>query len=166
MKKCSKCKEEKGLIQFYKDKTRKDGHGYRCKPCKSQYKRENREKYNARLRANYSPEKEKIKREKYRKNEVYRQTFPNGTYYIGQSTWGASRRLGWHFKDALHRIKNGNPHIDKMIRSGIKRSDILVEIIRVFPKGQEKEMKQLERSIIKQSISDQNFLNMRIHSEH
>jgi len=34
-KKCPSCNEEKGYAEFFKDKSRKDGHGIYCKPCKS-----------------------------------------------------------------------------------------------------------------------------------
>lgn len=33
LKQCSLCKEVKPIIEFHKDKTRKDGHKYRCKTC-------------------------------------------------------------------------------------------------------------------------------------
>ena len=33
MRKCNKCKEAKPLSAFYKDSSRPQGHGYRCKPC-------------------------------------------------------------------------------------------------------------------------------------
>ncbi|HAI41575.1 MAG TPA: hypothetical protein DCM40_27410, partial [Maribacter sp.] len=36
-KKCTKCKIEKPLTEFHKDKYRKDGHSPRCKTCKAQY---------------------------------------------------------------------------------------------------------------------------------
>jgi hypothetical protein len=35
MKKCSKCKTIKPKINFPKDKSRKDGYGYRCSECKN-----------------------------------------------------------------------------------------------------------------------------------
>ena len=34
-KKCPSCNEEKGYAEFFRDKSRKDGHGIYCKPCKS-----------------------------------------------------------------------------------------------------------------------------------
>ena len=169
MKKCSTCKEEKSKTEFYKDKTRPDGHSYVCKACNAPlafcYYRKNKEKIQARFRANYCPKKQKAKRERYRKNEVYKLTFPNGSYYIGQSQWGASRRLGWHFKDSLRADKTGrcgNPHIHKMIQDGLKREDILVEILKTFPKGQESEMKNFETLLIEQNLNDSKCLNMRI----
>jgi len=165
MKKCSKCKEQKNQTEFHRDKTRRDGYHYICKACKkpyfTRYWRENREKVQARCRANYRPEKQKAKRERYRKNEVYKLVFPNGSYYIGQSTWGAARRLGWHFSESLHK-QGGNPHIHKMIQSGLKRNEITVEIIKTFPKGQENEMKNFEALLIEQSLKDPECLNMRV----
>lgn len=37
MKTCSMCKEEKPVSEFYKNKSRKDGLSYRCKPCQKSY---------------------------------------------------------------------------------------------------------------------------------
>jgi len=34
---CSKCKEHKPLSEFDKDRTSKDGVGWRCKPCRKEY---------------------------------------------------------------------------------------------------------------------------------
>ena len=39
MKRCTKCKAEKELKEFSKDKNRKDGLSYRCKGCRSEYKK-------------------------------------------------------------------------------------------------------------------------------
>ena len=43
-KKCSKCGEVKSFSEFYKRKTSKDGLYSRCKMCKLEYKRDNKEK--------------------------------------------------------------------------------------------------------------------------
>lgn len=49
MRICYKCKEEKELTEFHKDKTQCEGHSYECKKCKSeirkQKRKENPEKY-------------------------------------------------------------------------------------------------------------------------
>jgi hypothetical protein len=46
---CSKCVLEKPLLEFYKDRTHKDGYSSTCKPCSlqtsRQWKKENRERY-------------------------------------------------------------------------------------------------------------------------
>lgn len=36
-KACNKCEEEKVLTEFYKDRSRKDGHESKCKACKKAY---------------------------------------------------------------------------------------------------------------------------------
>ena len=50
-KTCSKCKREKPLTQFSKDKSKKDGHKYVCKLCAKvrdkAYREANREELNA-----------------------------------------------------------------------------------------------------------------------
>ena len=161
MKKCNTCKKEKNKTEFHRRKKHQEARRGICKTCKRKkairYWEENGQRILATERANYRPEKEKIKREKYRKNEVYKLTFPNGSYYIGQSTWGANRRLGWHFKCAA----SGNPHINKMIQNGLKRNEVIIEIIKVFPKGQEDKMKSFEVLLIEQSLKDPECLNIR-----
>lgn len=37
MKKCNRCNGTKSLSEFYKNKTKSDGHGTRCKACMSAY---------------------------------------------------------------------------------------------------------------------------------
>lgn len=39
VKKCRVCKQDKEIIMFYKDKTRKDGYGLRCKECDKEYQK-------------------------------------------------------------------------------------------------------------------------------
>jgi len=56
---CSKCKEEKGVLDFYKDKTRKDGYRSRCKIC-CNIESSNYQKSNPHICA--------IKSKKYREN--------------------------------------------------------------------------------------------------
>ena len=43
-KKCSFCKEKKLLSEFWKDKSRKDGHSYKCKSCMKEYHKNNYKK--------------------------------------------------------------------------------------------------------------------------
>jgi hypothetical protein len=136
MKKCSKCKVEKPLSDFHKDKNRKDGHSYRCKSCKKEYnakyRTKNKEKladYDAKYRAE---NKEKIAKDyvenkeerikysaKYRaKNKaeqpncVYQiKNLENNKVYIGETTRG---ELRW--KDHLCRLR-GNRHPNKLLRA-------------------------------------------------
>ena len=48
MKKCNKCKVEKSLSEFHKDKYSKDGVDYRCKQCRANYFQNNKETYKKR----------------------------------------------------------------------------------------------------------------------
>ena len=60
MKKCNKCKVEKPLTEFYKDKSRKDGLNTPCKSCIKKYYAENKEE-RTKYRAKYYVEnKEKV----------------------------------------------------------------------------------------------------------
>jgi hypothetical protein len=71
-KKCSKCREEKTLCEFGKDKSRGDGHKFVCKPCEKK-KRNTPQAQKAQKeqsRAYYQANKEKIlKRHKVWKEE-------------------------------------------------------------------------------------------------
>lgn len=40
MKKCNRCGVAKSLDDFHKNKSSKDGHGTRCKPCSAAYNKE------------------------------------------------------------------------------------------------------------------------------
>lgn len=87
MKRCPKCDSMKSFNSFAKNKTKKDGYSSLCKECINSYKRKNRAKYlstereyrsrnrdkiNARNRANYDPEYSAMyyqaNKEIYRKN--------------------------------------------------------------------------------------------------
>ena len=69
MKKCTKCKTEKELICFSKDKYSKDGFQYVCRYCQKQYGKENKEYKKKRKQEYYLANKEKIKEyyKEYRK---------------------------------------------------------------------------------------------------
>ena len=72
-KTCNKCKQEKELAEFYREKRVKDGRRASCRCCdktsKGAYYKANSEKVNARVAA-YSkanPDKEKARNAAYRK---------------------------------------------------------------------------------------------------
>ena len=68
---CSKCKEEKPITEFGKDKGRKDGRKYNCKVCRREsqkkYYEDNQEKERARIKKYKEDNREKISawRKKY-----------------------------------------------------------------------------------------------------
>lgn len=60
-KKCGKCKEQKPLTEFYKDRTRTDGYNHKCRDCQNAYwneaqypKLKKTEKYQAKHRISVS----------------------------------------------------------------------------------------------------------------
>jgi len=74
MKKCTKCKIEKELSEFHKNKTKPDGYAYWCKECKSEYRVQynikNKEKIRKFKQIYYLKNKEKqnIYQKEYKKN--------------------------------------------------------------------------------------------------
>ena len=65
MKTCSKCKKEKPLELFHKNKWQKDGLSHYCKPCKKEAKKyeyeKNRDAYRKNQRLYYAQNKDQIK---------------------------------------------------------------------------------------------------------
>lgn len=71
---CSRCKEEKSISEFSKDRNRKDGHNYQCADCAKKrarkYREENREKVREYDRKYREKNREKVRERsrKYREN--------------------------------------------------------------------------------------------------
>ena len=69
MKVCTECKKTKGLTEFFKDKSFKDGYYSRCKECKTKstmkWRAENIEHYNASARAHNKRHYEKLRLHRY-----------------------------------------------------------------------------------------------------
>ena len=61
MKKCYKCKEEKELTEFSKNKLKKDGYDGKCKSCFKEYRENNKEKIKEYRKEYKKYNKEKIK---------------------------------------------------------------------------------------------------------
>ena len=68
MKRCSKCGIEKGLSEFAKDNSRKDGYRSQCKACIKEYNDANKEKTKEYIKEYHKANKEK-KREYYEVNK-------------------------------------------------------------------------------------------------
>lgn len=72
LKTCRYCKEQKGLDAFPKDSKSKDGKSKKCRACKAEDYRANREKYLAKAKERYRKKQEEIlakAKEDYRKNK-------------------------------------------------------------------------------------------------
>lgn len=61
MKKCHTCKIEKKLINFYKNKSRKDGYHGRCIPCTKKYTEKSKDRIKEFQKKYYKENKESIK---------------------------------------------------------------------------------------------------------
>lgn len=59
---CNKCKKEKELNQFVKDKNSKDKLSYKCKECNKKYKEDNKENIKNNWKIYYIKNKEKLKK--------------------------------------------------------------------------------------------------------
>ena len=75
VKRCSKCKKEKPITEFYKNRVRKDGYKQYCKVCCSildkEYRKQNPEKYRQIRRTSYIKHMTPNKRFNYRLKGVY-----------------------------------------------------------------------------------------------
>lgn len=69
MKKCSKCKESKLIVEFSKDKYRKDGLKNQCKSCRKAHYQDNKEQVLAQHKEYYQANREK----KLERQKVYKQ---------------------------------------------------------------------------------------------
>lgn len=71
-KMCNKCSIEKQLIQFSKDKTRKDGYSYTCKSCKNKYTKKWYDDNKGVIKEHYLENKEEVlqkRKDYYNKNK-------------------------------------------------------------------------------------------------
>lgn len=76
MKKCGRCKEDKELSEFSKDKRAKDGLRWECKTCWQQYYVKNKQKlseYHAQYQREHYDRVSEIKKKYYNKIKVSKQ---------------------------------------------------------------------------------------------
>jgi len=77
MKKCGRCKEEKELSEFGKDKRAKDGVCWECRECKAKYCLEHKQKiseYHAQYQKDHPEIIAKIRKKYYNKTKVSKQS--------------------------------------------------------------------------------------------
>lgn len=72
MKTCSKCKVEKELVDFCKDKSKQDGHYNQCKLCRKQYDKQHYQKNKNSIKENTKKYKELNKNMISEKDRQYR----------------------------------------------------------------------------------------------
>ncbi len=65
-KKCRTCNKKKPLSSFTIDKSRKDGHGYNCKPCSAVYQRQ---RYNSNV--SVKKQQQELAKKRIRRNKIF-----------------------------------------------------------------------------------------------
>lgn len=86
MKKCTKCKKEKSLDDFYKSIQTKDGYDYMCKQCRTDYTKQYRSKINANRRKKLATNFEYRISHNKKKMEKYWEEREKHIYYSTRST--------------------------------------------------------------------------------
>lgn len=116
VKVCSKCKEEKPLEEFHKQKGGKYGVNSRCKSCRKAYQEANKEKIKKRGKAYYESNKDKIKAyyKAYReankeKNKAYQKAY----YKANKDKSKAYREAN---KDKINRKRRERINTDPLLR--------------------------------------------------
>ena len=87
-RKCSKCKIEKPLKEFHKDKARKYGRDYVCIKCRKEYCDANKEKTRTRSKQHYEANKEKIQIQ----HKIWKKNNPDKVR-ASHNRCGAKRRM-------------------------------------------------------------------------
>jgi len=80
---CSKCKKEKPVFEFSKNKATKDGLQYICKACEKQYRKDNAERISERMKQYQKDNAEHIseRMKQYYKNNIKDISKQDGEYY-------------------------------------------------------------------------------------
>tara|TARA_R110000868_G_scaffold147020_1_gene368171 strand:+ start:114 stop:608 length:495 start_codon:yes stop_codon:yes gene_type:complete len=82
---CTKCKVSKSTEEFYKDKSQKDGLGYKCKACLNQYRIVNKERIYQYSKKYYKDNPEYNKKwiqDNPEYGKQYYESFKDGLYHV------------------------------------------------------------------------------------
>jgi len=136
MKKCTKCKLDKEITEFSKDKQKKDGLYPSCKKCESKagkiYHTNNKEKESKRKKIYYINNKEKIlKRNKlwYINNEEEIRK-KSKIYYINYKNKEAERKKIYYEKNKVHCLSSAQIY-RKNNREAINKTARIYEAMRL-----------------------------------
>ena len=97
MKTCNKCKVQKDLSGFSKDKAKKDGLQAKCKACNAEYKKENREAVGAKDAKWYQENRKEqaVKKAKYYQANREAVAARNAEYYQENRESIAAKEAEW-----------------------------------------------------------------------
>ena len=148
MKKCSKCGTQKPLVEFHKDKTKKDGLDSNCKTCKAQYYVQNKEKI-AEQQAQYYAENKEKKARYYAENKE-KLTEKNARYYVENKEKIAEQRARYYEENkekiAQYYVENREKLIEKKARYYDENKEkILEQRTQYYDENKEKILEQRAR---------------------
>lgn len=108
-KTCNKCKEEKPLDEFYKDKSVKDGHTRICKRCIKQRDKDNAEQIKAYRARRYKAESEKQKEyvREWQQNNAER-VQSNGKRWREDNVEKIKESRKEYYQDNIDKVKAAN----------------------------------------------------------
>ena len=125
MKKCSKCGTQKPLVEFHKDKTKKDGLDSNCKTCKAQYYVQNKEKI-AEQQAQYYAENKEKKAQYYAENKE--KILEQATQYYAQNKEKKARYYAQNKeKKARYYVENKEKLTEKNARYYVENKEKIAE---------------------------------------
>ena len=130
MKKCTKCKVEKEITEFSKDKTRKDGVYSSCKLCNKEYYKENKNKIIEQKKEYLKENKDKInKRQKeYIKNRRLSDPLYKMKSNLRSRTYNAFKHKGYSKKTKTQEMLGVDweitkKHIERQFTKGMNWSN-------------------------------------------
>lgn len=117
MKTCSKCKVEKELSEFNKDRRARNGLQSKCKSCEKEYSEANKERIKERKKEYYKSNKERInesRKEYYQANKEYFKKYREEWYQTNKE------KLKERYKEYRQANKERKKEIDKKYRQDNK----------------------------------------------
>jgi len=115
MKVCSRCKQEKSLSEFNKNKSKNDGYQYYCKVCQA-----------ISTKKHYEDNKEKYVESSRRSQKKLSLWFADYKKTLKCSNCGEDRYycLDFHHLDPTKKVKG----VSKMVADGMNKEKIIIEI--------------------------------------
>ncbi len=122
VKNCIKCKEEKNLINFSKDKSRKDGFSNKCKSCYKEYQKNNKEIVNKATQKWSQNNKEQ--RNEYFKNKKLTEPLFKLRCNLSTLIWISLKRKNYSKKSKTYQIlgcsfEEFKHHLEKQFIDGM-----------------------------------------------
>ncbi len=135
---CPKCKEEKELSKFHKDKNRKYGYDYVCKICRKKYQIKNKDKlikYGKQYRLK-NKKRETIRVLNWRKNNLEKSQKYFREYRKQKYKTNSNFKISQNIISRIsHVLKGNNKSLSTMFLIGCEIDYLMYHIQRKFTKG-------------------------------